>query len=339
MTPAVLVLTTGGTIGHSSRRGGAAALDFDPAELATQLGISGVDITFEKVFQKGSMDIGPDDWLVLASSISEAQARRPQGIVVLHGTDTLQYTASALSFMLGDCGVPIVMTGSMIPGGDAGTDALSNLRDAVTVAARADFAEVCVVFSADAKRSSGLIIRGCRARKVHSTAINAFASINCAPIGEVLGDRIIRTDLAVQPRGIVRQRAVASLDPNVVMVKITPNLSPQTLARFLLGASAAVLEGTGVGHIRTDLQPVIAQFTKPVVVSTQALYGGEQLGRYEVDQRILSLPNVIPVGEMPSETALVKLMWALAQGGDVRALMRTNIAGELGGAGELRWVS
>ena len=64
MTPAVLVLTTGGTIGHSSRRGGAAALDFDPAELAMQLGISGVDITFEKVFQKGSMDIGPDEWLI-----------------------------------------------------------------------------------------------------------------------------------------------------------------------------------------------------------------------------------------------------------------------------------
>jgi L-asparaginase type I len=307
----------------------AAALDFDPAELVAQLSISGVDITFKKVFQKGSMDIVPDDWQILASSILEAQARHPQGIVVLHGTDTLQYSASALSFMLGDCGVPIVMTGSMIPGGDAGTDALANLRDAITVAARADFAEVCVVFSANIKRSGGLIIRGCRARKVHSTAINAFDSINCPPIGEVFGDEIIRTHLPVRPRGIVRRRAVAKFDPNVVLVKLTPNLSSEALARFLLGSSGAVLEGTGVGHIRTDLQPVIAQFAKPVVISTQALYGGEQLGRYEVDRRILSLPNVIQGGDMPSETALVKLMWALGEGGDVVARMRTNIAGEL----------
>jgi L-asparaginase type I len=329
MSVSILVLTTGGTIGHSSRRGMGAALDFDPAELITQLSISGVDITFKKVFRKGSMDIVPDDWQLLASSILEAQSGSLHGVVVLHGTDTLQYTASALTFMLGDCGVPIAITGSMIPGGDAGTDALANLRDAITVAARADFAEVCVVFSADTKRSGGLIIRGCRARKVHSTAINAFASINCPPIGEVFGDEIVRTHLPVRPRSIVQRRAVTTFDPNVILVKLTPNLAPEALTRCLLGSSGAVLEGTGIGHIRTDLQPVIAQFGKPVVISTQALYGGEQLGRYEVDQRILALPNVIQGGDMPSETALVKLMWVLAEGGDVATRMRMNVAGEL----------
>jgi L-asparaginase/Glu-tRNA(Gln) amidotransferase subunit D len=108
-------------------------------------------------------------------------------------------------------------------------------------------------------------------------------------------------------------------------------MSPEMLARYLVGSSAAVLEGTGVGHIRTDLQTVVAQFGKPVVISTQAVYGGEKLGGYDVDRHILALHNVIPVGDMASETALVKLMWALRQGGDVKSIMRTNIAGEISG--------
>jgi L-asparaginase type I len=330
MDARVIVLTTGGTIGHSSGTAKAAALDFDPAELQSRLDISGVHIEFRNVFRKGSMDVVPDDWQILASAVSEAMAQGPSGVVVLHGTDTLQYTASALTFLLGECGMPVVLTGSMIPGGDAGSDALANLRDAVLVAAYADFAEVCVVFSADLERSEGIIIRGCRARKVNSKAINAFASINCPLIGKVSGNRIARTPLPARPRGAVRRRALTGLDPNVALIKLTPNMSPEMLARFLLGLSGAVLEGTGVGHIRTDLQPVVAQFGKPVVISSQAVHGGEQLGAYDVDRHILALPNIIPGGDMPSETALVKLMWALGQAGDVKAIMRKNVAGELG---------
>jgi glutamyl-tRNA(Gln) amidotransferase subunit D len=333
MDAKVIILTTGGTIGHSSGRAGIAALDFEPAGLLSQLNISGVDIEFRHVFRKGSMDIVPDDWLILSSAVLEAIAQRPAGIVVLHGTDTLQYTACALTFLLGDCGMPVVITGSMIPGGDPGSDSVANLRDAITVAARADFAEVCVVFSADSERSEGVIIRGCRARKVHSRAINAFASINSLPIGRVSDGRILRTSLAVRPRGgAAGRRILTSFDQNVALVKLTPNMSIEMLAKLLLGSSAAVLEGTGVGHIRTDLQPVVAQFGKPVVISTQAVYGGERLGGYEVDRHILALPNIIPGGDMPSETALVKLMWALGQDGDVRAIMLSNIAGELDAA-------
>src|SRR5262249_35538707 len=219
---------------------------------------------------------------------------------------------------------PVVMTGSMIPGGDPGSEALANLRDAITVAARADFAEVCVVFSADPERSEGIIIRGCRARKIHSRAINAFASVNSPPLGRVSGDRILRTALAARPRGMAQRRVVTSFDPNVALIKLTPHMSSAMLARFLAGCSAPVLEVPGVGNIRTDLQPVVAQFSNPVVISPEGVYGGEQLGCYEVDRHILALPNVIPGGDMPSEAALVKLMWALGKGGDIRAIMRTN---------------
>jgi len=329
MNARVTVLTTGGTIGHGADKGSGAALNFDPAGLAPRLGVSGVDITFRQVFKKGSMDVVPDDWQLLAAAILDAMDDRPAGVVVLHGTDTLHYTASALTFLLGDCGVPVVLTGSMIPGGEAGTDAVANLRDAVLVAAGADFGDVCVVFSKDAERSEAVIIRGCRARKVHSWAIAAFASINCPPIGHVRDGRILRSSLAVPPRAEFRRHTLTAFDTNVALVKLTPNMAPEMLDRFLTGLSGAVLEGTGVGHIRTDLQSVVAQFGKPVVISTQAVHGGERLGGYEVDRHILAIPNVIPGGDMPAETALVKLMWALGRGGDVRTIMRTNIAGEL----------
>ena len=324
----VIVLTTGGTIGHRSKDG-VAVMDFDPAALVSAIGLPDVEIEFQSVFRKGSMDIVPDDWTAIANATAEAMARAPRGVVILHGTDTMHYTASALAFMLRDLSVPVVMTGSMIPGGDSGSDALPNLRDAIVVAARANFAEVCVVFSADAERTKGIIIRGCRARKIHSHAIDAFVSINVPPIGTIAGGTIVRTSLAVRPRTSLPLRLAAEIERNVVLIKLTPNMSSEALARHLQGASGAVLEGTGVGHIRADLQPVVAGFNRPTVISTQTIQGGERLGSYDVDRSILAIANIIPAGDMSSDTALVKLMWALKQGGDVRSIMQANIAGEV----------
>jgi len=328
--PKVIVLTTGGTIGHRSGQDGVAVLDFDPQRLAAAIELPGVDIEFKSILRKGSMDIDPDDWRIIASAVAEAIAQRPQGVVILHGTDTMAYTASALAFMLRGLSIPVVMTGSMIPGGDAGSDALVNLRDAVVVAATADFAEVCVVFSADIERSRGIIIRGCRARKIHSYAIDAFASINVPPLGFVTGDAVTWTGPQTKPRSASKLSLATALDPNVLLVKLTPNMTPPALERCLHGVSGVVLEGTGIGHIKSDLQSVVADFGKPAVISTQSVYGGERLGAYEADRHILALPNIVPAGDMTSEAALVKLMWALGQGGDTRAIMRTNVAGEIG---------
>ncbi len=329
MTPKVIVLTTGGTIGHRSRADGVAVLDFDPKQLASGIGLSGGDIEFKEILRKGSMSIVPEDWQLMAAAVAEAVARQPRGVVILHGTDTMHYTASALAFMLRNLSVPVVITGSMIPGGDRGSDAVANLRNAITVAAEADLAEVCVVFSADAERTQAVIIRGCRARKMHSCAINAFASINVPPLGTVAGNTIVWSGLQARPRTASTLTLATDLDPNVVLVKITPNLSPEVLDRFLQGSSGVVLEGTGVGHLRPELQSVVVRFNKPAVITTQTVHGGERLGSYEIDHDILAIANIIPVGDMSSDTALVKLMWALRQGGDVKSIMQTNIAGEI----------
>ena len=164
---------------------------------------------------------------------------------------------------------------------------------------------------------------------MHSHAIDAFASVNVPAIGTIAGNTIVRSGMEMRPRTSKQLRLAMDVDRNAMLIKLTPADTPESLARQLQGASGAVLEGTGVGHIRTDLQPVVSKFAKPTLISTQTVYGGERLGSYDVDRNILAIPNVIPAGDMNSDCALVKLMWALGQGGDVRSIMRTDLAGEI----------
>lgn len=327
----VTVLTTGGTIAHRSNKAGVAALGFDPAAFAAELGVTDVDLTFQALMRKGSMDVVPDDWATIAQACQSAIGAGVDGIVVLHGTDTMAYTAAALSFFLQKLPVPIVLTGSMIPGGDDGSDAPANLADAITVAAHSDVAEVVVVFSGDDKRSHGTIIRGSRARKAHTRRIDAFESVNVPRLGRITQDKLaLRKGLyRTRPGRRPAEIGMASgLQPDVVVVKAHPGLSDQRLAQLLGDAAGAVIEGTGVGHLRGALNEVVARFAKPVVMTTQVAYGGEQLGTYDADASILAIPNLIAGGDMTAEAALVKLMWAIAQPGDTRALMLANIGGE-----------
>ncbi|MCS7137682.1 MAG: asparaginase domain-containing protein, partial [Candidatus Caldarchaeum sp.] len=252
------------------------------------------------------------------------------GIVILHGTDTMQYTASALSFMLGYPEVPVVLTGAMIPGGDPKSDGPSNVRAALRVAAHADLGHVCVVFSEDQNSEQHLIIKGTRTKKIHSYAVNAFASIEEEPLGKVVGERITLNEKRTR-RGESKAVLRKELNPRAGLIKMNPGLVTEHMERILPLYDGVVFEGTGIGHIRTEdkFLEVLENYGKPVVITTQCLYGGERLGRYALDKQILAVSNVVPVADMLPETALVKLMWVMGQGGDVKKLMLTNIAGEI----------
>lgn len=329
MASKIFVLTTGGTISEHSGARGTAEPGFDPQKLVP--GISPLDahLEFREVLDKPGSEMVPGDWPVIAAATSDVLAAGAQGVVILHGTDTMHFTAAALSFMLQGLSVPVVLTGSMRPGGNPGSDAARNLRDAVHVAAGADLAEVCVVFSANGKGTRGTIIRGTRARKAHSSALNAFESVNAPPLGLVYRDRIALAGPDIRRRAARKLGLALDLDPNVVLIKLTPAVTGEALTRYLHGASGAVLEGTGIGHVRRDLCDVIGRFAKPAVICSQAGHGGERLGAYSRDKIILDLPNIIPGASMTSETALMKLMWALGQDAPTGPLMRTDIAGEL----------
>ncbi len=330
MKPRITLVPTGGTISNRSTPMGAAPVFGSAEDLLRQMPDLGVEISLqEPVIRKGSAHIVPEDWTRMAEVAAAALDSGAEGVVILHGTDTMHYTAAALSFMLQDLTRPVVLTGSMNPGGDAGSDAIFNLQNAIRVAVGGDLAEVCIVFSADARRSRGMILRGNRARKIHSLAIDAFASINLLPLGYIERRRIVYTEVQRRNRADGRVRLYAQLNPRVVLLKHNPGLTPDMLGHSLEGAAGAVIEGTGAGHLRSDQLEVIAAFPGPVLVSTQAIWGGVKWGLYASDRAYAGLANLLPGGDMTSETALVKLMWALGQGGDVRKTMLTSIAGEL----------
>ncbi len=330
MKPTVCLIPTGGTISDRSTEAGAAPMAKSAQNLLSQLEDLGVRLRVrEGLIEKGSAHIVPDDWKKMAEATAAALQSGADGVVILHGTDIMHYTAAALSFMVQNLNRPVVMTGSMIPGADRGSDSLFNLQNAITVAAFGDLAEVCIAFSADPQPKKGVIIRGGRARKIHSTAINAFGSINIPPLGFIENGKITYTGVNTRKRGTGELQLFSKLDPHVILVKQNPALTAPMLGRFLEGASGAVIEGTGAGHIRSELIEALASFNGPVVMSTQAIYGGVKWGLYASDKSYMETKNFISAGDMTSETALVKLMWALGQGGDIRQTMLTNIAGEL----------
>jgi L-asparaginase type I len=288
-----------------------------------------LDIPVKNIMQKGSANIVPEDWVKIAEAVVGAFKAGADGVVILHGTDTMHYTAAALSFFLSGLGKPVVMTGSIVPGVDRKSDALFNLNNAIDVAAFSNIAEVCIVFSADEKKNSGVIIRGCRAKKIHSTSLNAFDSINIQPIGFISNGSIQYTDLEITKRAERDLKLDSAYVPNVVLLKQNPALTAQALSKFIANASGAVIEGTGAGHLRKELIDTIASARLPVVISTQVLYGGVKWGLYASDKSYEQKDNIIPAWDMTSETALVKLMWALGKGGDIRSLMLKNVAGEI----------
>lgn len=324
----ILVLGTGGTIASAkTEMGYKAALSADDIlKLAGIRKKDGVKIETQDVLNLDSTLIQPEDWITIGKAVFDAFDEY-EGIVITHGTDTLAYTSSALSFMIRNPPVPVVLTGSMLPITEPNSDAPRNLRTALTFA-RKGFSGIYVAFM-------NKIMLGTRVSKVHSLGLNAFQSINYPDIAYVKGDEVIiphKPELAEgEPSFDPR------LDPNVVHIRLTPGLSPEVFTAVAENVHGVVLEGYGAGGIPyrgRNLLDAVSRTAKekPVVMTTQALYGGVDLTRYEVGRRALEA-GVIPAGDMTKEAALTKLMWALGHTKDVeeiREIMKTNLAGEVG---------
>ncbi|MDG6998205.1 MAG: asparaginase [Nitrososphaerota archaeon] len=331
MAKLVYVFATGGTIGTYRDKQGIAHVGDMTKNLVSRVKPRGIAIEAKTIMMKGSANMDPSDWIVIADEVARVikNKKEASGIVILHGTDTMSYTAAALSFMLQKPGLPIVLTGAMISGSDPSSDAISNFKAALQCAANSNIAEVCVLLSANPSGRKKIIIRGCRSRKIHSIALNAFASINAPPIAFVNGGKITYSG-KYQKRGTRRNFVLDTrIEPRVVLIKQNPALTNEILQHSLEGAMGAVIEGTGRGHVKEKLLTTISSFGKPVVISTQAIYGGESIGTYDIGKKMLKVRNLIPAGDMTSETAFVKLMWCLGHEGSVRKRFLENICDEI----------
>lgn len=323
----ILLLTTGGTIasipgedGLEPRRSG--IMEHQIGQLRTFY-----DITVRDVMCLDSSNIRPEEWKQIARHIFDARGEFA-GIVVSHGTDTMAYTASAVTFMLPNINLPVVFTGSQLPLADVLSDGPDNLRTAFAMAASGTPG----IFIAFDRR----VMLGCRAVKVRASGFSAFESVNARYAG-IVSNRGLVLDPRVLPQSNGQPALMDTVSENVFLLKLTPGLSPNIFDMLAdMGYKGIVIEAFGLGGINVlhrGLQGIRRAVDSgiSVVVTTQCLYDSSDLQVYQVGSQLLQM-GVIQGRDMTSEAAMTKLMWALGQGlqpEQIADLFAQSLAGEI----------
>jgi L-asparaginase/Glu-tRNA(Gln) amidotransferase subunit D len=324
----VVVVLTGGTIGQRPGTQGSVPDADATVGLVVRSAPDGVDVRCLRAMDRNSPDVSPRDWSTLARIVVTALRDGADGVVILHGTDTMAYTASALAFALQGLDRPVVLTGSMMPGSASDSDAQDNLASAFVVAT-SPVAGVSVVLGSPDEGVAADVLPPTRLLKVRTSGRAAFRAVGARPLARVVEGRVV-DDGDLRPSGDALLATTTVFAETVDLIKITPMTTARRLRRLLAGLDGVVLEGFGAGHVPSDHLGVLRAFDGPVVVSTQVTTDAERLGGYASDQLLLDIPQVVRAGRMTSVTALVKLSWALGQGLDVRETMEMDVVGEHG---------
>ena len=342
----ILIIGTGGTIASVKTKEGLRPA-YKTVELISFFPEVGkiADIEGRMLFNIDSANMQPHHWSLIAEEIGR-QYDNYDGFVITHGTDTMHYTSTALSFMLQNIGKPVVLTGSVNAIEKEGSDARQNFIDSVIVAC-SGIDEVCVVFH-------GKIIKGCKARKVTNEAtritnedLDVYSSINSHLVGEMIGKivenhkRKIVFNEKCSTTGVKDSKKLKVLskiaDDGVFLVKIYPGFRPDMFDK-LADFKCVVIEAFGPGNIpfiENSLVEKIGMLIKrnvSVFVTTQNPFGEVDMNLYEVGQKAMKA-GAIPCNDMTSDTALVKLMWIMGNFGDdpkmIREMMMINFVGEI----------
>jgi glutamyl-tRNA(Gln) amidotransferase subunit D len=337
--PNVTLLGTGGTIASRlDYRTGAVIPAFSPGELYGAVPELGdiANLKTRQIYQIFSENVTPAIWLGTAKAIQEEIEGGADGIVIGHGTDTMHYTSAALTFMVQDSPVPIIMVGSQRSSDRPSSDAALNLIGATYAAAHGDIAEVLVCMFGPTSDQFDLLHRGTRVRKMHSSYRSTFRTISDTPVATVRqGEiRIIKQDY-VRRDPTRKLRLDAVFDERVTILYYYPNMKPDLIDALVdNGYKGIVIAGTGLGHINKELCPAVKRAITAgvhVYMTVETLWGYVQMYVYDTGRDIMDL-GVVPAGNMLPETAYVKLGWALGHTHDheeVKKLMLTPICGEL----------
>ncbi|KYH38296.1 MAG: glutamyl-tRNA(Gln) amidotransferase subunit D, partial [Candidatus Hecatellales archaeon B24] len=264
-----------------------------------------------------SENMTPEYWSEIAKAVAEALSRDVSGVVIAHGTDTMGYTAAALSFALQELPAPVILVGSQRSSDRPSSDAALNLMGAVRAAAYAPFAEVAVAMHEWVSDEAIAVHRGTKVRKCHTSRRDAFKSVNAKPLARVVGDQVtmLTSEYRARKPGS-RVKLAAGFEPKVALVKFHPGFNPEILGWYVeKGYRGIILEGTGLGHVSEACYPFLKQAEDAgllVGMTSQCLWGRVRLTVYETGRELLSM-GVLPLADMLPETALVKAMWVLAQ--------------------------
>ncbi|MHA1969529.1 MAG: Glu-tRNA(Gln) amidotransferase subunit GatD [Candidatus Hodarchaeales archaeon] len=341
--PDVVLLGTGGTVASRlDYRTGAVLPAFTPEELFAAVPEiqTRVNLTPRTLFEILSENFKPEYWVKTAEEIAKEIDRGVDGIIIGHGTDTMAYTGSALSYFLQNLPIPVIILGSQRSSDRPSSDAAINLLNAATVAGYADIGEVLISMMGSTSHLYDYLHRPTRVRKMHSSRRDTFRSLSASPVGKInWKTQKISYFSPVKPRspqeGFVLD---TKIDKRVAILYFYPGMDPDILNSVIdKGYHGIVIIGTGLGHVSTDLYKALdrAQEEKiPIVMVVQPLFGFCHLRVYETGREMLARGVIEGVNMLP-EAAYPKLAWVLGHTGfppdlnEVKKLMQTNIAGEI----------
>jgi glutamyl-tRNA(Gln) amidotransferase subunit D len=337
--PKVTLLGTGGTIASRlDYRSGAVIPAFTPGELygAVPELADICNLTTRKLFGVFSENMAKEQYITLARAIGDEIEAGADGIVIGHGTDTMGHTAAILSFMVQHSPVPIVLVGSQRSSDRPSSDAALNLIHAVRFAAYGDIAEVMICMFGPTSDRDGLLHRGTRCRKMHSSYRSTFRTIGDIPLAIVSreGFACLHRDYTKRDRSR-HVKVDAVYDDRATILYYYPGMRPDLVEALMeKGYRGIVIAGTGLGHVNKPLYPALKRAIESgvhVVMTVQTLWGYAQMYVYDTGRDLMDL-GVVPLDNMLPETALMKLSWVLAHTDDqeeVMRIMRDPIAHEI----------
>ncbi len=337
--PKVTLLGTGGTIASRlDYRTGAVIPAFTPGELygAVPELADICNLTTRKLFGVFSENMACEQYIALARAIGDEIEAGAEGIVIGHGTDTMGHTAAILSFMVQDSPVPIVIVGSQRSSDRPSSDAALNLIHAVRFAAHGDIAEVQICMFGPTSDRYGLLHRGTRVRKMHSSYRSTFRTIGDIPLAVVSRDSFKYLSKNYRPRDPTRKvRVDPVFDDRTTILYYYPGMRPDLVDSLVAsGYRGIVIAGTGLGHVNKPLYPALKRAIDAgvhVVMTVQTLWGYAQMYVYDTGRDLMDI-GVVPLENMLPETALMKLSWVLGHTGEhaeVMRMMRHPISSEI----------
>jgi len=334
--PNIKLLGTGGTVASRlDYTTGAVIPSFTPGELFSAVPELAeiCNLETEIVFEILSENMRPEYWQKLAEKVVDAANSGKDGVVIGHGTDTMGFTSAALSFMLKNLSIPVVLVGSQRSSDRPSSDAAMNLIKATTVAT-SDIAEVVVCMLGSSAHEYGLIHRGTVVRKMHFSVRHTFRTIDDIPLGMIQNRKIKMFNNSYRRRNKSKTVAETKFEKKVALLFSYPGMDNEMIHFYVdKGYRGIVLAGTGLGHVSTEIYESIERAIQEgitVLMTVQTLHGFTGMNVYSTGRELLNY-GVIPGRNILPETGYVKLGWVLGQTSDpkeIKELLLTNIAGE-----------
>jgi glutamyl-tRNA(Gln) amidotransferase subunit D len=337
--PKIVIMSTGGTI--------ASRVDYRTGAVRSAISASDLygvvpeladlaQVDTQIVFSIYSENLTQKHWKEMAETAAKNIELGAKGIIIAHGTDTMAYTAAALSFALQNLPVPVVVVGAQRSSDRPSSDAATNLIGAVKGAAYGPFAEVVVAMHETVADTMIAFNRGTKVRKCHTSRRDTFKPVNASPIANSTEEGITMLTTEYKKRNTnTKVLLKPEFSQEVALVKFYPGLDPSVIDWYAeKHVRGLLLEGSGLGHVSKEcfnsIKNAVGKGTL-VALASQCIWGRVNMNVYDTGRDLLDL-GVIPTDDMFPETALVKLMWSLGQTKDLneaKKLFKTNVAGEL----------